>query len=89
VGNFVELATSRICYAVGPARTRPTLGAGTPDIRRRAGLVLATQRHITGAGEARPSLHGRRHDRAHGGMCGRLYDCGVTSTAAAAPGALP
>jgi hypothetical protein len=31
-----------------------------PDIRRRAGLVLATQRHITGAGEELPSLRGRR-----------------------------
>jgi hypothetical protein len=32
-----------------------------PDIRRRAGLVLATQRHITGADEELPSLHGQRN----------------------------
>jgi hypothetical protein len=36
-----------------------------PDIRRRPGLVLVTQRHITGAGEELPSLHGQRQKRAH------------------------
>ena len=34
-----------------------------PDIRCRDGLVLATQRHITGAGEVLPSLHGQRQMR--------------------------
>jgi hypothetical protein len=31
-----------------------------PDIGSRAGLVLATQRHIIRAGKALPSSHGQR-----------------------------
>lgn len=47
-----------------------------PDIRRRAGLVLATQRHIIGASEDPPSLHGQRQSRAS--RSGAAWQCVVT-----------
>ena len=44
------------------AKSVASMPAG-PDIRCRAMLVLGTQRHIIGAGEALPSSHGRRQSR--------------------------